>query len=86
MSKVKVWDINWTETETLIQGESCFGNILIQKESNIAHIFGMTGTRKWYPSVSKKLTTKKMQLEELKKRLNDYHCSRVQYIVGSWLK
>lgn len=86
MSKIKVWNINWVETVDTVYGESCFGNVLIQKDTNIAHIFGVTGTKKWYPSISKKLTTKKLQLEELKDRLNSYHCSRVQYIVGSWVK
>lgn len=86
MSKVKVWDINWAETDTTVHGECCFGNILIQKDTNIAYIFGMTGTKKWYPSAQKSLTTPELKLRELKNRINDYHKTRVNYIVGAWLK
>lgn len=86
MSKVKVWDINWVETDEHVQGECCFGNVLIYKKTNIAHIFGATGTKKWYASKSKFLTTDAMRLKELMDRINDYHKARVKYIVGAWLK
>ena len=85
MSKFKISNINWIETEKLIHGESCFGNVLIYKDTCIAHIFGATGTKKWYPSTLKMLNTKEKQLKELMKRINDYHCSRLNYIAGSWI-
>lgn len=76
MSKLKIWDINWVETDNHVHGDCCFGNVLIDKKTNIAHIFGVTGTKKWYPSVAK----------ELMNRINDYHKARVKYVVGAWLK
>lgn len=85
MAKVKVFNINWVETDKLIQGESCFGNVLIYKDTCIAHIFGPTGIKKWYPNISINLNTKEKQLKELMKRINDYHCSRVKYIAGAWI-
>lgn len=86
MAKIKVWDINWVDTETHVYGDCCFGNVLIEKKTNIAHIFGVTGTKKWYPSIAKELKTPDMKLKELMNRINDYHKARVKYIVGAWLK
>ena len=86
MSKIRVWDINWIETDTHVYGESCFGNVLIEKNKNIAHIFGTTGTKIWYPSIGKSLNTNQLRLQELMNRINDYHKSRVKYIIGAWLR
>lgn len=86
MAKIKIWDINWTESDTHVFGEACFGNISINKEDNIAYIFGISGTKKWYPSIAKNLKNNQMRLEELKDRLNSYHLSRIKYIIGAWLK
>ena len=87
MAKLKVWDINWTETASLIQGESCFGNILVDKETNIATIFGVTGTSHMYPTEDiKTFKTKESRLKELLNRINDYHKARVKYIAGAWIK
>lgn len=86
MAKIKVWDINWVETDTHVHGECCFGNVLIEKKTNTAHIFGVTGTKKWYPSLAKALSTDQLRLQELMNRINDYHKARVKYVVGAWLK
>ena len=87
MSKIDIsfFNINWVESDTHVTGEACFGTIVINKNDNIAHIFGITGNKKWYPSIEKFLKNDKMRLNELKNRLNSYHLSRLKYITGSWI-
>ena len=35
MAKIKVWDINWVETDTHVHGDCCFGNVLIDKKQTL---------------------------------------------------
>lgn len=87
MSKINIsfFNINWAESDKIISGEACFGYIVINKNENIAYIFGVSGTKKWYASGSKSLNTNEKKINELKDRLNSYHISRLKYIMGSWV-
>lgn len=86
MSKFNIFPINWVESENTVVGEACFGNIVINKNDNIAHVFGMTGTRKFYPSIAKSLKNDRMRLKELMERLDSIHISRIKYSVGAWVQ
>lgn len=82
----KFFNINWVESEKLLQGDSSLGNVLINKEKLCATVFGITGTRTFYPDSSKIFKNNNQRISNLMETINNLHLSRCKYITGAWLK
>ena len=82
----KFFNINWVEREKTIVGDSSLGSILIDKEKLCATVFGITGTRIFYPDSSKIFKNDNQRISNLLETLNGLHLARCKYITGAWLK